>query len=207
MAFTRETTFQRVWDGFWLLSQLATLPHGLRRKSGERNLPAIAFTLRRLNEDHRATLGELLDADGRHLCHVLENRWMDNKPRVSCIPPGIYPLRLRKEGGWHERLKARFPGIHKGAIELANVPGRTFILIHPGNTHKDTLGCILPGKAAQWPERVVDPSADPKARMHAVERSTEAYSGIYRALLAAANWNQSIQVLDLSHRSRAGTIT
>jgi len=79
-------------------------------------VPAIAFTLRRLKEDHRATLGELLDADGDHLCHTLENRWLDNKPRVSCIPPGVYPLRLRKEGGWHKRLAARLPPPPKGAI-------------------------------------------------------------------------------------------
>jgi hypothetical protein len=205
MAFTRGTTFLKVWDGFWLLSQLATLLHGLRRKSGERNLPAIAFTLRRLNEDHRATLGELLDADGKHLCHTLENRWMDNKPRVSCIPPGIYPLRLRKEGGWHKRLGERFPDIHKGSIEIADVPGRSFILIHPGNTHADTLGCILPGKATAWATDNRKPS-EPNT-MNAVASSAAAYRSIYPALLAAANWGQSIRVLDLSHRSRAGTIT
>jgi hypothetical protein len=205
MAFTRETISPRAWDGFWPLSQLATSPHGLRRKSGERNLPAIAFTLRRLSEDHRATLGELLDADGKHLCHVLENRWLGNKPRVSCIPPGIYPLRLRKEGGWNKRLAERFPNIHKGAIEIADVPGRSFILIHPGNSHADTLGCVLPGVAGEWPTDNRQPGEPPTMRV--VTKSALAYQRVYPALLAAANWNQSIQVLDLSHRSRAGTVT
>jgi hypothetical protein len=43
--------------------------------------------------------------------------------------------------------------------------------------------------------------------MHVVTKSALAYQRVYPALLAAANWNQSIQVLDLSHRSRAGTVT
>jgi hypothetical protein len=205
MAFTQGTISPKAWVGFWLRLLSATSPHGLRRKSGERDLPAIAFTLRRLSEDHRATLGELLDADGKHLCHTLENRWLGNKPRVSCIPPGVYPLRLRKEGGWNKRLGERFPDIHKGAIEIADVPGRSFILIHPGNSHADTLGCVLPGVAGEWPTDNRQPGEPPT--MHVVTKSALAYQRVYPALLAAANWNQFVQVLDLSHRSRAGTVT
>jgi hypothetical protein len=33
------------------------------------------------------------------------------------------------------------------AYKLFNVPGRTKILIHSGNFHDDTLGCLLPGKS------------------------------------------------------------
>ncbi len=167
-------------------------------------MPAIAFTLRRLSEDHRATLGELLDADGRPLCGTLENRWLSNKPRVSCIPPGIYPLRLRKEGGWHKRLGERFPDIHKGAIEIADVPGRSYILIHPGNTHKDTLGCILPGNEGIWATDDRQPG-EPVA-MLAVTYSALAYRRIYPALLAAANWGQSIRITDIPERTHAGTL-
>ncbi|HHF3043506.1 MULTISPECIES: DUF5675 family protein [Vibrio] len=36
----------------------------------------------------------------------------------------------------------RYPNVY----ELQNVPGRSFILIHAGNYHQDTLGCLMPGK-------------------------------------------------------------
>lgn len=37
---------------------------------------------------------------------------------------------------------------YKNVYILKNVPGRTAILIHWGNTEKDTLGCILVGMEA-----------------------------------------------------------
>ncbi|MGR5150171.1 DUF5675 family protein [Photobacterium alginatilyticum] len=36
----------------------------------------------------------------------------------------------------------KYPNVY----ELQNVPGRSYILIHSGNYHKDTLGCLMPGK-------------------------------------------------------------
>ncbi|WP_064608792.1 DUF5675 family protein [Photobacterium sp. J15] len=35
---------------------------------------------------------------------------------------------------------------YKNVYELKNVPGRTKILIHSGNYHDDTEGCLMPGK-------------------------------------------------------------
>lgn len=34
--------------------------------------------------------------------------------------------------------------------EIENVPGRTLIMLHPGNWKKDTQGCILPGIGFGW---------------------------------------------------------
>lgn len=36
----------------------------------------------------------------------------------------------------------RYPGVY----ELQNVPGRSKILIHVGNYHENTEGCLMPGK-------------------------------------------------------------
>ncbi|QFU06879.1 hypothetical protein FIU82_17940 (plasmid) [Pseudoalteromonas sp. THAF3] len=37
----------------------------------------------------------------------------------------------------------RYPGVY----ELQGVPGRTKILIHAGNYHENTEGCLMPGKS------------------------------------------------------------
>ncbi|WP_224067561.1 DUF5675 family protein [Vibrio penaeicida] len=45
------------------------------------------------------------------------------------------------------KLKKYSSAKYPKAYELVNVPGRTKILIHGGNYHDDTLGCLLPGKS------------------------------------------------------------
>lgn len=63
-----------------------------------------------------------------------ERPWLDNAPRVSCIPPGLYVCEPRRynRGGYQ-------------AIGLRDVPGRTSILLHRGNTPADVEGCIVVG--------------------------------------------------------------
>lgn len=67
-----------------------------------------------------------------------------NRPSLDCIPEGLYPLRL---GTYN---KGGYP-----AYELLEVPGRSLIKIHIGNTSRDVKGCISPGLAlgfvgGQW---------------------------------------------------------
>lgn len=62
------------------------------------------------------------------------------------IPAGTYRIKLRTEGGMHERYKKHYGARHKGMLWLQNVPGFTFIYIHPGNLPADTAGCILTGE-------------------------------------------------------------
>lgn len=57
-----------------------------------------------------------------------------NKPKVSCIPLGSYACE-----------KVESPKVHGNTFLVKNVPGRTGILFHHGNTVKDTQGCILVG--------------------------------------------------------------
>ena len=65
--------------------------------------------------------------------YTLELPWRDNKPFVSCIPEGKYPTYVFAHDRWGD------------VIGLKNVPGRSEILIHPGNYIENTEGCILPG--------------------------------------------------------------
>ena len=81
------------------------------------------------------TFGVLQWADARAPFAVtLENPWFDNERNVSCIPDGRY--------GCEHVDSPRFGS----TWEVANVPDRTHILFHKGNTHVHTQGCILVGE-------------------------------------------------------------
>ena len=90
--------------------------------------------LKRQFEDQFGTHGELYYDDGEPTgIHTLEEPWKQNQREISCIPPGDYPL--KEHNGHH----------FQDVWEVCNVPGRSAILIHAGNTIKDTRGCILVG--------------------------------------------------------------
>jgi hypothetical protein len=107
------------------------------------------LTLKRHTSGPNSTLGRLY-IDGDFACYTLENPWLNNERRVSCIPAGEYELGLRKEGGWHARALTKFErGFHKGMLEVLDVPNRSYILIHWGNYPSNTQGCILVGETQQ----------------------------------------------------------
>ena len=99
-------------------------------------------------------------------CYTVEREWKDNTPFVSCIPIGAYMVRRST--------------YHKGgyaAYEILDVPSRSRILIHKGNTQADLLGCIAPGTGLGYIES--RPGAGP---MWAVVRSTQAYNEFMAAM-------------------------
>jgi len=101
--------------------------------------------LRRYKSDEKATLGKL-NIDGEFYCYTLEDEYREKKVmHETRIPAGKYLLELRTIGTFHEKFKVRYPRIHKGMIEITNIPNFSAVLIHPGNTEKDTSGCILVG--------------------------------------------------------------
>lgn len=96
------------------------------------------------NKDDIATLGKL-DVDGISV-FTLEDDYDEKKEfGHTRIPQGTYEIKLKKHGGFHKRYSERFKDIHKGMLHLQNVPNYDDILIHCGNTHEDTKGCILTG--------------------------------------------------------------
>lgn len=99
--------------------------------------------LQRLFEDRFGTHGEIKTIDGKHICFTIEQPWRNNHPyiagetdKVSCIPEGEY------ECGPHNSID------HPSCWEILNVQGRTAVLIHTGNTEKDTKGCVIVGTFA-----------------------------------------------------------
>jgi hypothetical protein len=86
----------------------------------------------RVSEYNNATLGVLCIDDSPEFV-TLEDAWRGNERMVSCIPLGRYKVKLHRS--------PKFGVVYR----VEDVPERSEILIHAGNTHKDTHGCILLG--------------------------------------------------------------
>lgn len=85
--------------------------------------------------------------NGKHACYTLEDEHRDIKVMGETrIPSGRYEIKLRTVGGHHNRYAQKY-SFHRGMLHLQNVPGFEYILIHVGNTDKDTMGCLLVGSA------------------------------------------------------------
>ena len=84
--------------------------------------------LRRMLQSPQTIRG-VLEIDGYLFCYTLENADLS-------VPSGSYGL------GW--RLS---PSKGRYLYEVKDVPFRSGVLIHIGNTHVDTTGCILLGMA------------------------------------------------------------
>ena len=91
--------------------------------------------LKRLEESRDGIIG-ILSIDKEIQCFILENRNRQNKPNVSCIPAGSYFCRRIESPKFNE------------TFEVCDVPDRSGILFHQGNTADDTYGCLLPGRRA-----------------------------------------------------------
>lgn len=90
------------------------------------------FTIK--SETQNGTFGAL-KLNGESLCITCEPPWDDNQHGISCIPEGTYHCVKHNSTA------------HPDTWAVTNVPNRTSILIHSGNTIKDTQGCILVGKS------------------------------------------------------------
>jgi len=133
------------------------------------------------------TMG-LLIIDGKFYCYTLEDEYRTLKKYGSTrIPEGEYDIELKEEGGFHKRYRSRFGKKHKGMLEICDVPGFTDILIHIGNTDKDTEGCILVGKCAE---------------VYYIQQSTDAYIEIYPVISKALMNDKKVEL----HIYSIGTI-
>lgn len=102
--------------------------------------------LKRTFESATYTIGKL-SIDGVYFCDTLEDTNRDlNKNGIfdgaeekiaseTCVPYGTYEVIVNVS----PRFKRELP-------RLLNVPSFEGVLIHKGNTAKDTAGCILVGK-------------------------------------------------------------
>ena len=92
------------------------------------------IVLLRIEHGESETIGVLV-IDEKIECLILEAPDLNNQKNISCIPVGIYDC---------EKYYSTKYGCE--CARLLNVPDRTYISIHYGNTAIDTDGCLLPGK-------------------------------------------------------------
>jgi hypothetical protein len=92
----------------------------------------------RTSENTRQTIGTGLVFDnlGRLLYQfaTLELPFLANARKISCIPPGTYKVDKRRS----ERFGSHF--------HITDVANRNLILMHVGNYHFNSTGCILVGR-------------------------------------------------------------
>jgi len=122
--------------------------------------------------DDDSTLSKI-SINGVYQCDGCEDEYRKvKKVGETRIPAGTYKVGVRTKYGFHEQYSKKFPAFHKGMLHVLDVPGFTSILIHIGNYHTDTEGCLLVG------------TADEDAM--AVWVSKNAYRNFYKKVIDAA---------------------
>lgn len=105
------------------------------------------------------------------LCYTLEDEFRALKVRGETrIPAGIYDIQFRKEGGFHNKYSKRFSNIHKGMLQVMDVPNFDYILLHCGNTDEHSSGCLLLGDSQENNVIIKDGF---------IGKSTNAYKRVY----------------------------
>jgi len=140
----------------------------------------VNLTLQRFHDTGDSTLG-LLSLNSEFFCFTLEDQHQAAKvPKETRIPAGTYDIKLRTEGGMHEKYK-KYP-FHQGMLWLQKVPGFEWVYIHVGNTDDHTEGCILTGYACD------------SAGRGTVQNSAAAYSDLYKAVIKALKGGEAVRI-------------
>lgn len=128
----------------------------------------------RFVSDSDATLS-LVSVDGEFICFGLEDEYRETKvPGETRVPAGEYPVRMRREGGFHSRYANKFGTFHQGMLHIQDIPDFEYVLIHIGNSDEDTAGCLLLGENANTSGEL------------RITSSTSAYKKFYKLVKDAA---------------------
>ena len=106
----------------------------------------------RFSSESDSTNGLLLDVTNgvNFLAYTLEDEYRKHKrSKETRIPAGTYEIKLRNEGGFHQRYSKKYSSIHRGMLHIIDVPGFEYILIHVGNSDEHTAGCLLVGDSQE----------------------------------------------------------
>tara|TARA_A200000159_G_scaffold122863_1_gene117376 strand:+ start:1510 stop:2112 length:603 start_codon:yes stop_codon:yes gene_type:complete len=152
------------------------------------------YEVLRISSGKDATSGLLFEVSQNKrtfLAYTLEDEQRDVKVwGETRIPAGTYKLKLREEGGFHNRYLNKYGNtFHKGMIHVQDVPGFEYILWHTGNTDEHTAGCLILGNT-QTNNRI--------AKDGFVGNSVDAYKFVYPRVAAAieAGLNVEVEYID-----------
>lgn len=140
--------------------------------------------VKRFHSNEDATLG-LMFIDDEFSCFTLEDEFRAKKVMGETrIPAGEYKIGFRSVGGHHARYGSKFKSMHKGMLELKDVPNFKYILIHIGNTDEDTAGCLLIG----------DSASSTVSGEGSIGNSTSAYKRVYPVIASALENGESVTI-------------
>jgi len=146
----------------------------------------------RFSSESDSTNGLLFDVtEGvKFLAYTLEDERGEEKVMSETrIPAGTYEVKLRTEGGHHNKYASRYGSMHKGMLWLQDVPNFKWILIHCGNTDEHTAGCLLVGDS-QENNQIKENGF--------IGSSSNAYKRIYPSIAEAVeNEKVTIEYIDL----------
>ena len=136
-------------------------------------------------------LFEKTDIKLRFLCYTLEDEARVLKVKGETrVPEGTYEIKLRKEGGFHERYTKKYRSFHRGMLHVTDVPNFEYILIHTGNTDEHTSGCLLIGDSQENNTILKDGF---------VGRSTNAYKRIYPPIAKQLELGNKVTIQYIDH--------
>lgn len=140
----------------------------------------MTLKLYRYHGSKNDTLG-LLFINDKFACYTVEDEYREDKVmHETRIPAGLYTVTLRDSPRFSQKYGHEM-------IAINNVPGFTGVLIHKGNTEKDTSGCIVVGNVTRF-----NPDGDSR-----VEESGLAYDRIYPVIAWGVKHEPvSIEVVD-----------
>lgn len=93
------------------------------------------------------TFGKLVLGDLE--LYTVERPWLNNQPRVSCVPEGSYTLEPHSGGKYTDTWALVGDTVSHWPDEGKR---RSTCVFHAGNTYEDVKGCIAPGLSLD-PER------------------------------------------------------
>ena len=138
----------------------------------------------RFSDNGNSTLGVML-IDNFFACYTLEDEERAEKVKGETrIAEGTYKIGIRDIGGFHERYKKRFGSLHRGMLQVLDVPEFDYILLHCGNTEEHTAGCLLLG----------DTVNNNQTKSGFLGESTTAYKRVYPLIIAALERNEPVTI-------------
>lgn len=143
------------------------------------------INVKRIKQGNNSTLSEIY-IDDEFFGYGLEDSVRDVKIKGStAIPSGSYKLGLNTYSAMNARYKRKFPDMHRGMIEVQDIPNFKYVYIHIGNYFSDTEGCLLVGEYFKFYD------GD-----YAVYDSTKAYVRLYEMLVEAVAKGGAVLIIN-----------